>query len=456
MNRLFCSLSLFLSATAFAILPHQKNLPISLAPHESVLPLLESTLSQSPVGPIHALGEWEEADAAMTLWTNPSWVKALSENGNVKLFADGVSEQNWWISWLGKNGISPKTISYFLIPTDSIWIRDYGPWFVIDGNGVFSMVDTTYNRPRPTDDRVPAGIAKELDIPRYSPNLVHTGGNFYNDGLGNGFSSTLVYTENKNLSKTEIDSRMNSYLGIERYTTSRLAPGITIEHLDTFGKLVSPDTWVFSDFPEGSRFRQDSENMLALLKTLRSPYGTPYKIHRIKMTPRPNSGKESYRAYINSFISNGVLYFPGYGDSHDKDTQAIYQAALPGYKIVLVDNGGTEWGDSVHCRSRNLMKRNTMFIFPQVDETSHSITAKIIPSPGATLVGTPVVNFSVNGGELNQLSMVQLDGFSFKLQLPGLHSTDKVSFYIEALDTRGVKKQAPIRAEKMRIEFVAH
>lgn len=459
LRSLICASLVGVAFPIFAAMPNQKNLPIGFAPGERVVRSeAPSPAGTAPVGHIHSLGEWETSDAAMTLWDNPSWVRALATHGNVKLLGDDAAATQWWKNWLATNNIPDKTVSFFEVPTDSIWIRDYGPWFIIDGAGAMGLIDNTYNRPRPQDDKVPDFIGKQLGVPVYKTGLVHTGGNYYNDGLNNAFSSTLVYTENSNLGMTEVQNRMKSFLGIERYTTSPLAPKITIEHMDTFGKLVAPDTWVFSEFPANSRFKKDSDTMVALLKTMKSPYGTPYRIFRMPMSSRSNSA-EDFRAYINSFISNKTLYFPTYNAATDDKARAVYQAALPGYEIVGVDNGNTEWGDSVHCRSRNLMTRNTIFIFPKVTndviDAQHEIVveAEIFASPGATL-NTPAIQWSVGGQAETAIPMAMIGNSSkYRGVIPAQASGEHVSFYIEASDSTGKRKTAPAVAPAMRIEM---
>ncbi|MEQ1875810.1 MAG: agmatine deiminase family protein, partial [Bdellovibrionia bacterium] len=233
----------FSSLITHAIPPDQKKLPIGLAPHErswqgpSFRALGKGT---APVGPVHSLGEWEDSDAVMTLWTNPSYVKALGQNGLVRLIADTNGDVGWWKNWLTSNSIPQANFDYIVTPTDTIWVRDYGPWWIVDGAGKFGIVDTIYNRPRPQDDKFPAYIAQALNVPRYEPGLVHTGGNYYSDGLGSAFSSTLVFKENSSLQPAEILKRMFAFLGIERYVTTPLGENATIEHMDTFGKLVAP------------------------------------------------------------------------------------------------------------------------------------------------------------------------------------------------------------------------
>ena len=50
-------------------------------------------------------------------------------------------------------------VAFLITPTDSYWVRDYGPWFVFDGENNPGIMDFPYNRPRPNDNNVPAAVA---------------------------------------------------------------------------------------------------------------------------------------------------------------------------------------------------------------------------------------------------------------------------------------------------------
>jgi len=434
-----------------------EGLPIGLAPHEQGVRLPNVEPGKPPVGPIRSLGEWDESASAITLWSNASFVKALAQRGPLTLLADSSSEVNTWKSWLKDNKIESKDVRFMSVVTDSMWVRDYGPWYILDGAGKLGMVDTIYNRPRPNDDKVPAFLAKQLNIPIYTPGLVHTGGNYYADGLHNAYSSTLVFRENNSLGENEVLKRMIDFLGIERYTTSRLSPGSTIEHIDTFGKLVAPDTWVFSEFPDGASYKADSEAMVAKLKTLKSPYGTPFKIFRMKMVSR-TEGSRDYRAYINSFISNRTLYFPTYGGPADEEAKKVYQAALPAYEIVGVDGQSTGWGDSVHCRANNLYQPNALHLFPELKGPAVIgkpivVRAEAYPAPGAVMNQSPVIHWWLNGVEQPLVAMSPAEGRWFSAELPPQTAAAKIRFYVEGEDSAGHKKTAPIQAPGMTIDL---
>jgi len=446
------ALALLVSFQAYAVPPSKKTLPIGLAPHEIGLRAERQSATAPPPGEIRSLPEWEEADAVMTLWTNPSLIRELGKRGKVKLIADGQSEVSWWKEFLTDNKIPAENYSFLVVPTDSMWIRDYGPWFILDGNRTFSIVDNNYNRPRPQDDVVPAFLAKNLGVPFYHTGLTHTGGNYYNDGAQSAFSSTLVYRENGSLSSDKVNERMKQFLGIARYTTSPLGVKATIEHIDTFGKLVSPDTWVFAEFATTSRFYNDAENMVAKLKTLKSAYGTPYKIFRLKMWNK--GGSENYRAYLNSFISNGALYFPKYGnetDPGDQYAQELYAQALPGYDIVGVDALDTSWGDSVHCRNRNLLKKDTIFLFPEIVSSGplgygpFTLSLEVVLPSGTKLMEPPQISWSWKGTAMGLIpfSLTEKNGI-YQAVIPEQSGEGQLEFFITAKDDAGRVKTAPL------------
>ena len=120
----FASLANLANAVPFG----SPGLPIGLAPHEQALRLPPAPPGTPPVGPIRSLGEWAESSSAITLWSNASFVKALAERGPLTLLADNASEVNNWKNWLKDNQIDSKGVRFFSVNTDSMWIRDYGPW----------------------------------------------------------------------------------------------------------------------------------------------------------------------------------------------------------------------------------------------------------------------------------------------------------------------------------------
>ena len=85
---------------------------------------------------------------------------------------------------LAAQGVDMDRVEFLVRPNDSIWTRDYGPWFVFDGDG-----DIADHRPhlqpplaaqRQPDPR--STSASQQGIPVHSHDMYHTGGNYMTDG----------------------------------------------------------------------------------------------------------------------------------------------------------------------------------------------------------------------------------------------------------------------------------
>ena len=104
------------------------------------------------------------------------------------------SEQSIAYSIMENEGLDMRNIEFVYADTDSYWTRDYGPWWIVNGENTVSIVDFTYNRPRINDNRVPLKISEHLDVPYFATDVIHAGGNYMTDGYG---ISVLIYFKSK-------------------------------------------------------------------------------------------------------------------------------------------------------------------------------------------------------------------------------------------------------------------
>ena len=58
-------------------------------------------------------------------------------------------------------------IVFELVPTNSVWMRDYGPWWIYEPNNRRAIIDLIYNRPRPQDDSFPELFAESFGVNYY-------------------------------------------------------------------------------------------------------------------------------------------------------------------------------------------------------------------------------------------------------------------------------------------------
>ena len=117
---------------------HKQRLPVPDVSRQAPPPVI---LRAAPNGPVHAIAEWEEAQGVMMLWWNHDLVNRLQEVNKVYIPVDNNSEKTSWESYLTGNGIPLTNIEFLVIQTDTVWTRDYGPWFIWDADNVLGISD---------------------------------------------------------------------------------------------------------------------------------------------------------------------------------------------------------------------------------------------------------------------------------------------------------------------------
>ncbi|MDD4086428.1 MAG: agmatine deiminase family protein, partial [Bacteroidales bacterium] len=154
-----------------------------LSEEEMSLPVtnhLTFTETDPPEGDVRMVAEYEPMQSVLIrypLGIPYSVIAEMAEDINVVTLVNSSSQANQVLALYEQNNVNTENCSFIITQTDSYWTRDYGPWFVFDGNKEPGIVDFPYDRPRPNDNNVPAAVAADLGINLFGMNLVHTGGN---------------------------------------------------------------------------------------------------------------------------------------------------------------------------------------------------------------------------------------------------------------------------------------
>ena len=329
------------------------------------------------------VAEWEPAKGSIIrypLGLPYSLLIDLSNNGLLYVVVSS-SLQATCNSALSANGINMANVRYIITNNDSYWIRDYGPWTIMEGNNNMQMVDFIYNRPRPNDDAVPSAIANYLGVNLYQMNITHTGGNIMTDGQGKAMSTNLVLTENSSLSQSAITDMFNTYMGITDYQLYPDPNNTYINHIDCWAKLLDVDKVLIRSVPTNHSQYNAIEAVVTQWQSKLSSYGTPYKIYRV------NTSNDE--PYTNSFIFNKHIYVPLMGTANDAAALLAYQNAMPGYTVTGYAYSNFESTDAIHCRV------NTIFD-NQMISVQH-----IPPVPSAV---SQTLTFDVNIAHTNALN----------------------------------------------------
>ena len=413
-NKLLLFLAFFFIQNIIIQAQNDEVLPRGLSPEEQ-LELLNNSYSTSPNGPtfadpppgdVRTMAEWEELQAIVVSWTGSSPMKnilkqivdhARKEVEVLIVCSSSAVATNQLLS--GPFSLSDlDNITFVVTQFNSIWVRDYGPntVYLNDVEEQF-MIDWIYNRPRPQDDTVvPGAVADELNIPLYETtdcsaglDLVHTGGNFMNDGMGTAFSSRLILDENgftnqygcSNHSESEMISIMNTFMGIQDYVLMENLIYDPIDHIDMHMKLLDEETLLVGEYPEGKADGPQIEaNLQYVLSNFQTPYERPYNVIRIPMPPEvrpdtttgstivfdyypddvfqdpmPGNEKPDYRTYANAVIVNKTILVPTYEEQFDTVGLKIWEEAMPGYKIQGIDcNGIIDLNGAIHCITKEV------------------------------------------------------------------------------------------------------
>ena len=198
-----------------------------------------------PIGPIRNISEYEPMQGALIRYPfgiSTAVIKEIAEDVKVYCLVSS-GQQNSAFNSMNNADVNMDNVEFILGATDSYWTRDYGPWWVVDGNGEIGIVDFTYNRPRLNDNDAPLKVSNHLNVPYYSADFVSAGGNYMTDGFGLSASTQIAYTENSECNTDDessiplescnyINNIMENYYGITEYHVVADPNNEYIDHID--------------------------------------------------------------------------------------------------------------------------------------------------------------------------------------------------------------------------------
>ena len=382
-----------------------------------------------------------------------SLVKSLAENCQVYCIVQS-SQQSSARSSFTNAGVNMSRVTFVIANSDSYWVRDYGPWYIFAGKTP-AIVDNVYNRPRPYDDAIPQTFATFWDIPLYSMNLQHTGGNMMEDGRGHGVSDDLVISENNN-NEANVRQKMLDYLGIDNYHITIDPQGEYIAHVDCWGKYLAPDKILIAKLPKSNSRYQYYEEVANYFATTNCCWGYPYKVYRVE-----EPGGNTLAPYTNSLILNKCVYVPlGSNSTYNERALQVYRDAMPGYEVIGVSNTSYSIGwqntDALHCRTRGVMDFNMLFVDhrnvlfgTQECGDSIAVTSKFIAYSGKPLKeDSLLVYYSIDNGPYQTAHMTATGNpDEYVGYIKGYHQASEVDYYVFGADESEHRYQQPVFGE---------
>ncbi len=358
------------------------------------------------------------------------------------------TEQNNVENYLTNGGVSLDSVEFMIFPNNTIWIRDYGPWFMREQDNNEGIVDFIYNRPRPNDDTIPWRIGEEWSIPVYGSPLTHAGGNFMVDGLGTGFASDLIYEENSSYTPEEIDSVMLEYSGIEQFI---VLPRINIEythHIDLWAKILNDTLVMVGEYASGHPNHNILNQNTDSISQCKNREGNHYRVVRM---PMPWSTSSAPPSYLNSLFVNNKVLVPLWNEDEDDTALIIYQQVLPDCEIVGIDCSSMAGsGGAIHCITMQAPSPQFIHVrhYPLSDTTetlnAYRVRAEIITSSDL-LIDSTIIYYKINDGSFftTLLSAVVDTPGVYEGFIPPQSAGDSVHYYLQAKNSEGIRRTSP-------------
>ena len=409
------------------------------------------TPTDPPVGEVRQTSEFEQMEGVLVVYplgVPYALIAEMSQDIIVYTIVESYQQSQCETDYQN-NGVNMSNCEFINAPTNSYWVRDFGPWFVSVDNEI-AIVNFPYNRPRPYDDDIPIEVANYFELDLYGMNLESTGGNYMCDGNYIGASSDLVYDENQGLTPADIDQLVLDYLGIEDYHVTLDPLDEYIKHIDCWGKFIDVDKVLIGQVPETDYRYDDFEFVANYFADQVSAWGNNYEVYRI-YTP---GGYSQATPYTNSLILNNKVFVPQTGNQWDDEALAVYEEVMPGYEIIGSYSSGWIDTDALHCRTRGIADREMLYIqhnpifeeMPSGEEID--IVVQIISYSGELLYADSLlVNYKVNNGELISIVMTSIGSDNYFAMIPALDPGSEVSYFIHAADESGHISNHPFIGE---------
>jgi len=296
------------------------------------------------------------------------WVKmieALAAHEGVHLLVNDDQTQQDVTARLKAAGAAMENVSLVKIPTVDVWMRDYGPTFVVrerQGNPL-AFNDWIFNgwggkyKTYEHDDGVAKEIARLLRLPVFEHSIVLEGGSIEVNGEGTCLTTEqclLNKNRNPHLSRGEIEQVLKDSLGVSQIIW--LGEGVvgddTDGHIDDIARFVDASTvvCVVEAHSQDENYAPLQEN-LERLKEARDQGGS-----KLNIVTLPSPGAVIYQgsrlpaSYANFYIANEVVLVPTFDDPNDRHALGVLGELFPTRKVIGIHCTDVVAGlGAIHC-----------------------------------------------------------------------------------------------------------
>ncbi|GAL90744.1 agmatine deiminase family protein [Jejuia pallidilutea] len=348
--------------------------------------------------------DFDETESHLVVWsryhknTYINFIKNLAEDDHVSLYVPKSTSKDSLFYELKSVGVNMDNVQLVPIFNETIWIRDFGPVFLMNKSGKTKTLSFKYsNYEENTFPYEYQDITKER---LRASRMISIGGARELNGKG---LAILVekheQAANPNLSKVEITKELKKKLGVKKIIwlksglpQDEIPKDIPLidtiytkgagHHIDNFCRFISPNTVLLaqvnsneiSSSPILKMANERLEENYNILKNALDQDGKPLNIIRVPIAPlliekEPIFEDRTFvisNSYLNFIITKNKVIVPSYSQylksedaiAKDLDIENRFKSIFPGKKIVMLDcvelnrNGG-----GFHCIAINKPKK---------------------------------------------------------------------------------------------------
>ena len=215
--------------------------------------------------------EWERHEAVWLSWPHNTvtfpdidaveeayirFISAMHKSETVELLVRDNDTKERISERLCKVGKGDSHVRYRVTDYQDVWIRDYGPTFVVNpAISQVAMVQWKFNawggkyENLIRDGTIPELMSEWLGLPVFSPGIILEGGSIDVNGRGTVMTSRsclLNPNRNRGLSESDLEALLTENLGIDHviWLDEGIAGDDTDGHIDDFARFTSPSTVV--------------------------------------------------------------------------------------------------------------------------------------------------------------------------------------------------------------------
>lgn len=251
-----------------------------------------------------------------------------------------------------------------------VWIRDYGPTFLLGRDGKPGMVRWVFNawggkyEELLKDTRAFDQVERELGLPCFKPGVVMEGGSIEVNGRGTVLTTEqclLNRNRNPELGREGVERVLKENLGVSKvlWLKEGVAGDDTDGHIDDIARFIGPATVVcaLEDDKSDENYAPLKEDYEALCR-MSDQDGRTLEVLRLPMPePVANDTGRLPASYANFYIGNGVVLAPVFDCRRDETALRVLEKAFPGRRIAPIPCRELVYGlGTVHCASQQQPK----------------------------------------------------------------------------------------------------